>query len=380
MDITLKANLRKRKADKNGLCPIGISIRGGGDEKYHYTQIKVLPGQWVDGKITTDAPNSDILNNRIKSLIAGVDRKILLMHAAGEEVTLEVVKGLFQPEGKDKSGDFHAFHSSYIKYLKSNFSPGYIKHLEVEQRQLKKYRPTLRFSDINDDFLEQYEMQLTCAATTKHTKMKRLKEVVDRAVAKGKIDGKKVATYKLPPYVEPEGQYLTLPQTEIIANAIYEGDLDFNANIKKVACYFLVECYSGIRFSDWHRFKIETLLRDRNFKVRAKKNKEPVYIPLNVFKRLGTIIDYIVANDIVFDLKERETNIMLKALPVVLKLPIQDLTTHVGRHTCGTLLGEMGYNDREIAEILGISEKTAKTYRKNTRQGLNNAFEKHGGL
>lgn len=52
----------------------------------------------------------------------------------------------------------------------------------------------------------------------------------------------------------------------------------------------------------------------------------------------------------------------------------------MGRHTCGTLLGEMGYNTSEIAQVLGISVQTAQVYVKHTRQGLENAFNKYGGL
>ena len=56
------------------------------------------------------------------------------------------------------------------------------------------------------------------------------------------------------------------------------------------------------------------------------------------------------------------------------------LTTHIGRHTCATLLMEMGYSTADVAQVLGISEQTAKTYAKATRQGLENAFRKYGGL
>ena len=381
MVITLKANLRKSKADKDGCCPVAISIRGAGEEKYHHTKIKVRPDQWDGEKIGKAVPNYDILNNTITTLIAETERKILLLQAAREPVTPAIVKALMEPsDHRSKGNDFHAFHKDYIKYLSTRFSAGYIRHLEVEQRQLAKYAPVLRFSDITDDWLERYEMQLDCAPTTKHTKMKRVKEVIDRAVAKGKIAAQHVASYKLPVYETPDGAYLTLAQTEVISDAIYKGELDFNAALKKVACYFLIECYSGIRFSDWHRFKVETLIHGRNLKVRAKKNGEPVYIPLDKFTRLDAILHYVTSNKIVFDLAEQKTNLLLKVLSATLKLPIPDLTTHVGRHTCGTLLGEMRWTTAEIAECLGISEKTAKTYVKHLRDKVRNAAERSGGL
>jgi integrase len=146
----------------------------------------------------------------------------------------------------------------------------------------------------------------------------------------------------------------------------------------KIACFFLVECLSGIRFSDWGKFKIETLVKNRNFRVRAQKNKEPIYLPLDKFKRLGRIVDYIAEKELKFDITEQATNRLLKYLGSKIGKP--DLTTHVGRHTCGTLLGEMGYSTRAISEVLGISEKTAKRYVKATRQGLKTEFDRFGGL
>lgn len=381
MNISISLTLRK-KPDKAGECPVFVAIRGSGAERYHSTGIKVHPEYWTGKEIKKGWPNADILNNRLQSMLQQLERNLLIKQSANVPLSPDVAKELLQSDTPKKaaSDDFHAFFGEYITYQKSKMSPGYVRHLTSSARMLKKYHPTLRFRDITAAFLEGYEMSLTCLPTTKHTKMKRIKEVVARAVARGHIPPERVAGYKLPPYRSPDVEYLTLGETERIMDALNKGELDFNPAMRAVAAYFLIECYSGIRFSDWGRFTVETMSQARYLKVRAKKNGEPVYLPLQVFGRLAGIVGYIEENNLVFNVPARETNLLLKAMAATLKLSISDLTTHVGRHTCGTLLAEMGYNTRQIGEVLGISEKTAAVYIKNTRQGLTNAFARFGGL
>ena len=55
------------------------------------------------------------------------------------------------------------------------------------------------------------------------------------------------------------------------------------------------------------------------------------------------------------------------------------LTTHIGRHTFGTLCGEKGYSTAWIAQAMGVSEQTAKTYIKRTRKGLQDEVNRIGG-
>ena len=278
------------------------------------------------------------------------------------------------------SGNFIKFFDDHIKYLAKKSSVGYIKHLRSEYNTfVSSFGENLSFSDITTELLRKYELSLKVQPTTLHTKMKRVKEVIDSAIQREHISSQQIAGYKLPTYKNPEKEYLTLSETVQIAEEIYSGKLDDDPEMKKVACFFLIECYSGIRFSDWSRFKIETLISDRNLKVRARKNGQPIYLPLKVFTRLGRIIDYVVEQDIKFGLTEPATNRILKVLATRLGIK-KKFTTHLGRHTCATLLAEMGYSAADIAQVLGISEITAKTYIKHTRQALDNAFAKFGGL
>lgn len=387
MKITLKPVLWEKDIDKEGKAPIAISIAGGSKRTYYNTKLKIYPANWNDGRVKKSEKDYDIINANIDNMIATAQREVLNMMLQKEDITLDKVKALFNPTLR-KSGSFFKFYDEYIELQKSRHTPGYCKHLDVERKSFMNFAgEKLGFTEVTHDLLERYEMSLVkkegsklvpVAVTTRHTKMKRVKEVVDRAVDRGFISSQAVSGYKLPRYVDPEAKYLTLTQVGKIEDMVYSGELENDPTMHQIACYFLVECLSGIRFSDWGRFKIEKLVHKRSFKVRAQKNKEPVYLPLDDFKRLSRIVDYIIENKVEFDLVEQTTNRLLKVLGSKIGMP--DLTTHVGRHTCGTLLGEMRWSTRAIAEVLGISEKTAKRYVTPTRQGVKNEAEKYGGL
>ena len=382
---TVKLVLFKKYAsDNEGYIKLKVWIPGSRTKfKLKSTKYKVLAQYWLvdEERVKKTCPDAETINREIdreKEELVEVFKDDL---KKGKVFTANHIAARLA--GNGNGGSFLKFYEDYIEYLETKFTADYITHVRGHLKKLAKFTNNeLAFEDINVDFLEKYEVSMAhLAKTTMSTVMNRLKEVVDRAIARELISGKELLDYKWPRFAAPRPPYLTLEQTEKLGSLIYSGKLDYAPRIKMVACYFLVECYAGIRFSDWPRFEVEQLVHKRNLKVIAHKNGEPIYLPLDTFTRLGKIIDYMKEHRITFDAKEPETNSILKLLAMHedLKFNIK-LTTHIGRHTCGTLLGEMGYSTAEIAQVLGISEQTAKIYTERTRKGLEYAFSRHGGL
>jgi len=376
---TKLALVKKYASDIDGYIKVKVYVPDTYKPLYKTTKYKVPEKFWDEENeiVLKGFQDYRLINDQIAKSKNEVEDTFKDDLRRGVLFTKAYIENVLKPKTSD--GEFLEFYHNHIRYRSVSCSPDYIEHFMIEKRKFGEYAGlNVLFSDITTTLLEGYEMSLKCATTTKNSKMKRLKEVIDKAVAMGKIKTENIAGYTFPSYEAPERPYLTLDETELIANSIYNGEFDYNARLKTVACYFLIECYSGIRFSDWGRFSVEKLVKDRSLKVRAKKNGEPVYLPLNVFTRLGKIVDYVRDSKIVYKL-DSETNNLLKIMAIQLKIK-KHITTHIGRHTCGTLLGEMGYNDNEIADVLGISPATASTYTKRTRKGLQSAFNRYGGL
>ena len=60
-----------------------------------------------------------------------------------------------------------------------------------------------------------------------------------------------------------------------------------------------------------------------------------------------------------------------------------ELTTHDGRRTFATLLGELGMTTRFIADAMGVTERTAIGYIKHTVRSMRNEMEdlrRRGGM
>jgi integrase len=394
MDITLKATLRKRNPDKDGLCPIAIAIRGGGRELYCATGVKVLPDHWVNGSITKGVKNYDILNSSISKRILDAERKVLLLQSENKPVTLELVKGLLKPE-QQKTEGFLDFYRAYIDNIKitSKKAPGTIAIWETEYNSLKEFtKGVLPFSAVTHDMLDAYHVYLAQYAvrvrdgkdvgykpTTLHKKLKKLLQIIRSAVRKGKMSATQVDGFEMVKYVEPETHYLTLRQTQELSNRLYAGEFDGNLTMRLVVAFFLVECYGGIRFGDWHRFEVETLIQKSKFKVRTAKTGAAVYLDLSIFTSLAKILDYIKTNDMHFNLTEKTANQTLKTIGKLLDLKFP-LSTHDGRRTFGTLLGELGYRESFIAEAMGISAVTARRYIKITGQNMSAEQARVGGF
>lgn len=380
---TVSLVLRKKYADDT-MAAIRLCVYDPSTFKQIFkpTGYKVNAAHWdsEEQRVKKACPDADLINYKIQQVKAELQEAFKEDLRTGVTFTKEHILSRLQPPSD--TGDFLTFYREHIAYLRSKkLTAAYCNHFEIEYNRIKAYGgETLSFRDINSRFLEGYEMSVSkYANNTINTIFKRLKEIIDKGIVQEKIRPSVLAGYKWPNYQGNERLYLTLGQTEQIGDAIYKGDFLHDPQLNKVACFFLVECYAGIRFSDWGRFSVETLVKDRNLKVRAKKNGEPVYLPLKVFKRLGKIVGYIEKNNLTFDVPDYDTNRKLKIVAAHCGIKLH-LTTHIGRHTCGTLLGEMGYSTRAIADVLGISEQTAKVYVKATKQGLNFEFSKYGGL
>lgn len=382
---SVKVVLHKHKAsDLEGYLYLRVKVPGEKKYKQKALGYKVPVKLWdaENQKIRRGFPDFEEINMDLDSQRVAFKKWLQSDSEKGKAITEHTLTERLS--GKRYSpGSFIAHFEQHIDYLASRQSKGYVNHWRVEYRHLVKYAgDRLAFEDITAKWLERYEMELSKDVnpkTTLPTKIKKISELITKAIKRGEMSAQQVAGYKFPTYVSPERNYLTLEETDKIWENIMKGTYSDQPQMLMVAVYFLVECYSGIRFSDWSRFKVEKLMHHDNLKVRAKKNGEPVYLPLKHFPRLKKVLDYISENDIKFSHSMKETNIKLKSVGNLVGLDFE-LTSHKGRHTCGTLLGELGYAAKDIAEVLGISENTAKIYIKQTRKGLLTTLERYGGL
>lgn len=349
------------------------------------SHIYIHPDRWDEQHREATGKHASAINTRLSNLTDEIKGKLYKLQAFTENVSKEAVLAVL--EG-GKANSVVAFFDKFIDSLRTPDKKGEtsnkntIKKWVSERNRLNDYNPDVTFGEIDVDWMERY--QAHCgkdlnAKTSLPVTMRKLKEILRKADSKGLYDISKIKGYKRPTYKDPDRPYLTLAQTDTISELIYSGKLDFDEARRLAACFFLVECWAGIRFSDWGKFRIEKLIDSHGLKVRTTKTNTPIYAPLDNSPRLKKILDYITDNGLVFDLTEQHTNRLLKDIGKSMKLPFA-LTTHVGRHTNAVLLLDLGYSYEYVAEFLGVSLRTAMIYGKITRVRLNREYEKLGGL
>jgi site-specific recombinase XerD len=232
---------------------------------------------------------------------------------------------------------------------------------------------------IDSDWLREYERKRAETAkpnTVWHT-MKFMRKMMRMAYDQKLIKYYPFDDYKMPGYKKTDRLYLTLDEVDKLINLM--GSVKLTDQENATLCYFLLECLIGIRHSDWGKHTIERIIDTDRIKLTAQKNKQPIYIAFDKSPRLKKVIEYIQENEITYNQPIQLANRHLKLIAQLAEID-KPLTTHVGRHTCATLLLEIGYSEEYISEMLGISKSIVATYAKITRRKLQAEYDKLGGL
>lgn len=378
MSYTINAVLRTEKKDKKGLCPVAICVTVNRVRAYKHTGLKLAPEQWGEGKVKSSVPNFSLHNSKIKQNIAEIEAALLAIELSGDEVTHIRAKAALA--GKTETGSFFEQSKAMLAEVKTQLSAGTYRRYAIEEKALQGYAHNLTFADVTPVFLTKYyKHMLNVAGKDSNTAInafKYIRRVFNYARSIGLTELYPFDKYKIPVYKEKGRAYLTKIEIDKI-KALLDKPLD--KTTRSVVVYFLLECYSGIRHSDWGKFKIETVLDNENMILRTTKTGTRVTIPVDVYPSLKWVLDYIRDNNITFSLSGEKTNVILKSVAVMADID-KRLTTHIGRHTFAVLLLERGFSRELIAELMGVTTKVVSTYAKYSSSKARTEFERLGGI
>lgn len=156
-------------------------------------------------------------------------------------------------------------------------------------------------------------------------------------------------------------------------------------DLQLVADRFLLSVYCGLRISDNADLRKTDIKKDDNGNMIIDrltiKTHTRVILPLHtlfggkperiICKYMGTTLDEFVFPQ----LSDQKTNIKLKTLAALAGLRNLQLTFHIARHTCATMLAEKTGNPFTIMQILGHSDiKTSMEYIHNSYRAVVNSL------
>jgi len=358
--------------------------------------IKVHPDQFdpIREKIKKTHPNHEDYNLVLQRALARVNETLIRFRLSGEPLTLETFKQAYH--NPTSAEDFLSFWETemYEQYQRGQFTEGTLKRHRRCYERLCKYVS----QDLNQDRLLFYQISPSQMAKFDIWLMKLLKS---RGAADGKPERQncqksvkkfllaakragKVFQDPFPPgsqvkFNTPERIWLS--EEELIRLYKLYKDRDNNIFIDQALRIalrsYLVQCFSGLRFSDVRATEISARQK-KYIKVlpqKTKKESDWLQVPLNEPLR-----NLIRGKDVQEDRKyverfhdfsftplvptitEPATNRILKRLAKMAGIN-KTITTHTGRHTFATLFLEKGGSIEVLQKLLGHrSIKSTMTY------------------
>lgn len=373
--IYIRAILQKQKVDTAGTCPILICITAERKRSYKTTGFRVPAKDWDAEReeIRKSFTNSMLINSRIKSLIAQMEASILKQQLQGQAITRQRVRILLR--SGEQSTEIYDYAHKLIDHLEKKFAPGTILIYNNEINHLNDFAPGITFSEITPEFLRKYEsylIDLGISGNSIHKNWKIIKRVFNCAINDGITENYPFKKYDNPKYRQTDRTYLSLDEVDKIEQAL---EKPLPEGMIRTGYYFLLGCYSGLRYSDWKRFNYAAFIHGDRMVLRAKKNGE--LISMNMHTRLRAVIEKI---RFIGPVDEDQTcNEYLKALARIAKVD-KRITTHCARHSFAIRCAELGISIETTAELMGINIRSCQEYYKVTKRKLDSEFAKWDGV
>lgn len=352
MGYTIKPYLQPR-ANAQGYQKLGIRIVFNRLHAYASTDFKLLPHQ-LQGREIVNHVHKNKITVMLNQQLIQIEQNLLdLMQF--DKVTLEMLQKAVHGEVISKK-TLTEFITEYVREMHGKKAPDTIRVYEDVCRDIENYDPYLYFSKISVSWLNNFEQHLrtNLHVNTVNKKMKNIKGFLKQAKNRGLIKEDKYITYKVPLYEQAIPEYLS--EEEIIAFKKV-CDAIQRPFMKMSGYYFLLSCYAGYRISDLKKFNYNKMVSNNRILLKAKKNKRIISIPIH--SRLVEILDYCRNNP--FSISEQNARDYVKDIAKLAGIT-RNIKVHTARHSFAMLLMDNGFDMEEVAELLGVTVKTAAVY------------------
>lgn len=338
---TVRPVVLAHKANAQGITSIRIAVTVNRKVTYMVTEHRIHTSQWDDKKReVVNHENGQLINIALRRRVADVERELIGMNLEGVQLNKQAIKNGTTPQ--------QVRFAKFAREVRGN---------EKELNRLASFAgDSFLLSDVTPAFLrkyEQHEKRRGMANNTINTSFKYVRRIITQAFKEKLIKENPFDSYDIPRYRQTDRIYLTKDELERFMG--YVGQL--TGSLRNTGYFFLLGCYTGLRHSDWQRFNYETMVNDGFIRIRAKKNKKHVVLPIGL--TLASILESV--KDLPPPVSNQKCNVMLKAIAAGAGLKKQ-LTTHAARHSFGYMCASNKIPKSVTAELMGISTQTVEVY------------------
>ncbi len=380
--LHFKIVLRKDYLKKSGKYPVCLRITSGRIPKLFPLTIDCLDTDFDPVKQIIKKTDPD--NFRKNALILKAKTK------AGDIVFNYILNDKILPLDEftraytnDNYGSVSFY--EYIEYLivkrDSELSADTLDHYRKQLSKLKKFRPKLTFSEVNETFILDYKeymiRDLKNIPITWNKGLEFIKRVCNQAYKEGKL---KEHPFKNLQINRLKGNYghLTVDELKILDKIYHEQKLA--ANLQNVLRYFLFACYTAMRYRDVYdlrfinlKYQAETAFLDF---VQHKTNKHTLIPLIDQAKELIPPKEF--EQQRIFKVKtNQDTNRKLKEIMDTANIS-KRITFHSARHTCSNALFILDVPLDVRSQIIGdTKEVVSNHYTKEDMSVTIKALEKY---
>lgn len=361
--MAIKIYLNKEYLKEDGTAAVYILCHLKRKSIKFNTLVSANPDHW-DYKNNCIKGNTKEIKDKnliISNCISRINNVFVKYRLQQKELTPELLKKEYQ--NPSLYINFYSFMEKAIKERKGDITDTTIKHHFSILNKLKLFKPDLAFSEITEDFIENFRRWLKVTkkneATTTHEALKAFKTYVNIAVKKGIIEKSAFFSVKLKrPKTKPE--YLTYDELKSLWELYIKNTLEWNYQV--VLRGFLFCCFTGLRLSDFKKCTHEWIIHDiLVFQPHKIKNvsRKTVKVPLNN-KAKKLIADSENKTGLIFKIYAEQTlrkRIKKIAKQVGIK---KEISWHTSRHTFGSVFIELT-NDVATLQVLMGHENIAQT-------------------
>ena len=347
-----------KRSKKTGLCPLHLSVDI--DHKraaFPSLKRKIPPEQWDAEKriVKSNYANAALLNAFISKKVKELDGEFLRKQLLGVKVTKQAAKK--QVKGTNSGMDFYKFCNEQIENYPNKETR---RTYKSEVTKLMCFSPSLSFNDIDYNFLQKYSRWMReIRGNEPNTIFKSFKFMHTMIEIAMKPSFKLVlsdpfAEFDRGKYEQGIPPYLEWAEVEKILAALREKKFADDHAI--VGYYFLLSCFSGLRFGDCINFSynkyVTTDSTGERLILSTEKSGEIVSIAFTEHIR-----------EVVTHIKERPLSLTNKAFNLILKVVgysagiTKPLKSHMGRHTFAMRLAELGFSIDDAQKLLGHKDK-----------------------
>ena len=395
--------LFRAKKSKDGSIPVYYRITIDGLSKDFSLGYKVLPGNWdaENKRVSSQDLQAKIINQRIKSSEADLERHFLTLQLLYEEITPGMLKNVLdgkpaileKTEESESQSDqtlLNAF-DEYIqkfelKVTKKKRSDGTLRHWRSTRRKVADFiqsqnrKKDILLSKISYSFADDFFDYLTLmvdeplAEVTAKKHIKWTRQVIQTAVRK-----KTIPQNPLEGFVCSSDSKEVLPLEYHEVEAIYRKRITID-RIAEVRDAFIFQCFTGFAYQDIYNLSPENIIRFGTsgerwlVKDRGKTAITEMVPILPIVEELITQYanhPYCKRHSRLIPVNSNyRYNVYLKELADICGIK-RELNTHLARHTFADMMLNNGVPLEDVSKMLGHKNiRTTQRYARVRKQRI----------